>query len=308
MTTSSSYDYNQTALQIITEALQFINEYDAGRTISSSDVATCLTTLNGRIKMLQAKGIGLWKTREAALFPQEDEYSYDIGPSGDNCSTVWYKTELSAAGVATDATITVDSDDNITDGDYIGIELDDGTVQWTTVNGTPAANVVTLTAALTGAAAIDNHVYNYTSKVQRPLEITEARLRNADGKDRPLSIKSRDEYMLLSDKTSTGPANIVYYDPQMTNGKLYVQPACSDVQEYIVFSCRIPIEDFDSQSNDPDFPQEWLLPLANDLAVLIAPKYGRQLSPEFIATAREMLKDVSDFDREQASVFFSITS
>jgi len=36
-----------------------------------------------------------------------------------------------------------------------------GALSWTTVSGTPSSDVVTLTTALTGAAAVDNYVFTY---------------------------------------------------------------------------------------------------------------------------------------------------
>jgi hypothetical protein len=303
MTTSSSYNWSITGTEIITEALELLGVFGVGETLSAEDQATCLRSLNGMIKTYASKGIGLWKNREASLFPSYEGYSYSIGPTGDHCSTGAYKTETSVLASSGAATITVDSDDNITNGDYIGIELDDNTVQWTTVNGVPAANVVTLTDVLTDDVSVDNHVYNYTTKIQRPTEIIEARSVSPDNYETPLLIVSRQEYMSLSLKSSTGAASQIYYDPLLTNGKMYVWPACSDVKEYIKFTCKIQIEDFDSATNDADFPQEWLLPLAWNLAVIVAPKFGKQLDQVFLATAVDMLQSVKDFDHENASIF-----
>ena len=142
MATSSSYNWSLTGTQIIIEALELLGVVGAADVVSAEDQASCLRTLNGMVKNLASKGVGLWKNVEASLFPSYNGYSYDIGPTGDHCSTGAYKTEISVEADSGDSTITVDSDDNITDGDYIGVELDDGTVQWTTVNGVPAANVV----------------------------------------------------------------------------------------------------------------------------------------------------------------------
>ena len=303
MATSSSYNWSLTGTEIITEALELIGVLGAGGTLNSDDQATCLRSLNGMVKTYASKGIGLWKNVKASLIPSYEGYSYSIGPSGDNCSTGMYKTELSATSDSGDSTITVDSDDNITNGDYIGVELDDKSVQWTTVNGVPAADVVTLTAALTDDVSVDSHVYNYTSLIQRPTEIVEARSVSSSGNESPLSIVSRQQYMALSNKTSTGPAGQIYYDPLLTDGKMYVWPACSDVQEYIKFTCKIQIEDFDSASNDADFPQEWLLPLAWNLAVIVAPKFGKQLDQVFLATAIDMLQSVKDFDHENTPIY-----
>ena len=125
MATSGSYNYSQTGAQIIIEALELIGVKGAADTVSAEDQATCLNTLNGMIKLLHAEGVGLWKNVQATLFPTYEGYSYDIGPSGGHCSTGGYKTEIATEAASGDGTITVDSDDDITDGDYIGIELDD---------------------------------------------------------------------------------------------------------------------------------------------------------------------------------------
>ena len=306
MTTSGSYDYSRNAGQIIEKALKLIGELAAGESVNSEDQSTCLETLNLMIKDWQADEIYLWKHVESALFLEYEGYSYDIGPTGDNVTSSWVKTEIATAADSGDLTITLDSDDDITDGDYIGIELDDGTLQWTTVNGVPAADVVTLTAALTDDVAVDNHVYTYTTKLQRPLEITEARIRSAAGYERPIKIVSRDEYLRLPNKASTGSANQIYYDNKLTNGKMYVWPACGDVQEYIKFTAKIPIEDFDSATDDPDFPQEWILTLAWNLAVLVAPEFERPLPDKFELRAIAMKERLMDFDIEHTSVFLEL--
>ena len=306
MATSGSYDYSLTGTNIILEAMELIGKAGVGNSISAEDQATCLRTLNLMIKALQAEGVYIWKYVEAALFLEYEGYSYDIGPTGDHVTSSWVKTEIATAASSGASSITVDSDTDIADGDYIGIELDDKSLQWTTVDGTPSSDVVALDDALTDDVAVDNHVYSYTTKLQRPLEITEARIVSASAYDRPISIKSRDEYMRLPNKTSTGSANQVYYDKQLTNGKLNVWPACGDVQEFIKFTAKIPIEDFDSATNDPDFPQVWLLALAWNLAVLIAPKFGKVLDQTFLLIAGSMKQAMTDYDRETTSVFLQL--
>jgi hypothetical protein len=255
------------------------------------------------VKAWQSEGIGLWKNVEASLFQSYEGNSYDIGPTGDHCSALAYKTEIASVASSGASTITVDSDDNITNGDYIGIELDDKSLQWTTVNGVPAANVVTLTDALTDDVAVNNHVYNYTNKIQRPIEIVEARGVSPAAYDNPLIIASRDEYMRLSNKTSKSSPTQVYYDPIRTNGKMYVWPACNDVQEYIKFTARILIEDFDTATDDPDFPQEWLMALSWNLAVLVAPKFGKVVDQIFLINAGILKQNAKDFDHENTSIY-----
>ena len=306
MTTSGTYVYSRTGAQIITEALQLIGVYAADESTSSSDSTTCLATLNMMIKAWQGEGIGLWTKRDAALFLEYDETEYLIGPTGDNATSSWVKTEIATAADKTDSTITVDDDEDISDGDYIGIKLDDGTLQWTTVDGDPAANVITLDDALTDDSAVDSHVYAYTTKLARPIEIADVMLRDASGNERPIRIKSRQEYMALPNKEDRGSINIVHYNPLLTDGKLYTWQACNDVHEYLKFTAKIPIENFDATSDTPDFPQEWLLALSWNLAVNIAPKFGRLLNNVFELRAQAYKQAIADFDREDNSIFISV--
>lgn len=192
-------------------------------------------------------------------------------------------------------------------GDPIGIELDGGTIQWTY----PAAAVTTTTinpivTALTGAAAADNHVYTYATETQRPTEIVEARLVNASANERPLRIAGRLEYMALSDKTTEATPNLIYYDKQLDNGALYVWPEPSDVQEYIKFTGRFPIQDIDATANNFEVGQEWFEALAWNLAWRIAPKYGKKIDADFRLSAEQMLQDAIVFDAENTSIVIQI--
>ena len=70
---------------------------------------------------------------------------------------------------------------------------------------------------------------------------------------------------------------------------------------------RMPVEDFDSATNNPDFAQEWLLPLSYNLAIMVAPKFGVTIDQMFAITARELLDDVIGFDTEHDSVTFGLS-
>lgn len=307
MAVSSSRDYSVTGTNIINGAFEWIGIKDAEEDMSANMTAMALATLEQMVKTFQAEGLGLWTLDEVALFLSDAGYTYDIYSSGTNCSNSWVKTELSAASAASDTTLEVDSDDGMTDGDYIGIELDDGTLEWTTINGTPASDVVTITTGLTSAAGIDNHVYTYTTKCTRPIEITEARLHNSDGTDTPLNIISRNEYMAFPDKTSTGIPNSIYCDSRIDRMTVNVWPACDDVKNYIKATVKMPIMDMDAAANNPEFPQEWYECLTTNLAVRLCPKCGRTASQELVAIATGSKMAAENFDREQVSTFISVS-
>lgn len=309
MSTSGSVDYSVTRNNIIYDALELIGAYDPGETPSNEDIASSARTLNMLIKTWQVENIGLWKNKEHILFQSYEGYEYDLGPTGDHAclKSDYVKTEIATAAASGALTIEVDSITGIANADVIGIELDDGTLQWTTVSGAPAGTTVTLAAALTDTVAVDNHVYAYTTIANRPLDIIEARVRYPSGIEVPFGdggIISLSDYMSLSDKTSTGIANQLCYEPQTGNGKVRMWPACSDVQYVIPFTARMPIEDFDLATNDTDFPQEWFLPLSYNLAVLIAPKFGVKNIADVKDLAMYYKENAITFDEEHTSIYF----
>jgi hypothetical protein len=190
-------------------------------------------------------------------------------------------------------------------GDPIGIELDGGTVQWTYIAST-LTTTLTIVTALTGAAAIDNHVYSYTAECQRIIEVIEARLHKSDDSEVPLSIFGKHQYMLVSPKTTSGPPNQIYYDKQLDKGYLYTWPVCDDVKEYIKFTGRQPIQNLEGLTNDFEVGQEWFEAIAWNLAWRLAPKYGKMIDAMFKVVAENMLIDVGSSDAENASVFIKI--
>lgn len=304
MTTSGSYNFAMNGNELIAEALYTLNVYRPGETPSTADYTSCRRSLNMMLKAWQQEDLALWLQQEMTLLLELNEVSYLLGPAGDHYSATVVKTEIATAANLGGGSITVDDDAGIFNADYIGIELDDGTLQWTTVNGVPAANVVTLTATLTDDVAIDNHVYTYATKGQRPLEIIEARLIN-DDIETTLSIISRSDYMSLSNKSTTGQANQVYYDPQQTNGIFRVWPGCDDVKYRIKMTIRRPIMDFDAAADDADFPSYCCEAVILNLALRLSLKYPRQqVIPGLVEMAIDSKRKLLDFDRETTSVFF----
>jgi hypothetical protein len=71
--------------------------------------------------------------------------------------------------------------------------------------------------------------------------------------------------------------------------------------------CQRTLEDFDDAANEPDYPQEWFLPLAYGLAVMLAPKYGTPVQDyaRIQQTAAQLYETAEGWDAEQqTSVYF----
>lgn len=305
MATSGSSDFNRTRNELINGALRLIGKAGRGKTPSSADTADAVEALELMVKTWQAKpGFQLWKLKEATLFLDQSTESYSF--PGANATHSYVETDVKVAGIATDLTIDVDSITGMTSGDFFGVQLDAGTMHWTTINGVPSGDTVTITDALPSAVSVDNTVYTYTTKIVRPLRVVDARRTNPN--DVTIDVTSRQEYFDLPTKGSTGAPNQVYYDPQLTTGTFYVWPTGSQVDDKIEITLMLPIEDFDQSNNNPDFPQEWLECLKYNLAYRLGFEYAidKERLMMLKAEAKELLDGLVEFDTEGGSIYFTV--
>jgi hypothetical protein len=203
---------------------------------------------------------------------------YNLGPTGDQAAELRdsAKTQLAAAVAASGTTLTVDSITGIANADKIGICLDDGTIHWDVVDGAPSGTTVVITTGLASAAALDNYLFAYTTAITRPIEITEARLRDVDDNDTKLKLcVDRNEFFRHTDKTTSGETLEVFYEPLSVNGRLYVWPVAgaSEITDRIILSTKRTIYDLDEASNNFDMPNEVLQAVVWCLADELQPEY-----------------------------------
>jgi len=273
--TSGSIDFSATRDDIIIEALEQMGVLAEGQTPSADQLTSMARTLNMLVKAWQGEGLNLFALQKLYVYLEKDKQEYDLGSTTtDHFSNEFNQTTTTAAAVATDTTIDVTSVTNMAVSDYIGIKLSDGTMQWTTVTNITTLTL-TLNDALTGAMDSGTLIYFYTSKANRPMKIVNVVLRDSTSEqDTPIWTTSRQEYIELPNKGSDGAVNQIWYDPQVGTGILSVWPQSDTVDKYLVIWVQRTLEDFDSATDDADYPQEWLLPLALNLAALSCTKYG----------------------------------
>lgn len=262
------------------------------------------------LKAFQKKGLKLWLRKKATVFLAKNDSQYGLGTSGDHATYSYTRTQIKTAAVAGATSIDVDSTTGMTAADYIGIELDDGSLQWTTISSVTDSDTVVIPAAgLTSAAAVDNYVYFYTTKIDRPLDIVEAYISDVDGNDRPVNIIGKKEYTELSNKTTDGAVVSIHYDPQLTTGQLYVWPQSSVVTDTLELVVHRPIEDMDSANDNFDVPVEWLEPIVWGLAWRLCPDNGIDINRkrDIERNAKEFLDDAESGDFEHgATVTFGV--
>lgn len=304
MATSASTDYNRTATQIINRAMRHLGVLGQEEVPNASELADGLEALNVMVKFWQIEGINLWKQEDLILWLVKGTTKYTLGT--DNAATTWVRTTLTAAASSGASTITVDSIAGISNADNISVVLDDGTLQWNTVNGAPSGSTVTLTNTLNAAASNGTQVWAYTTRAVRPLRLDLPRRRDLAVQDVPIWPVTRQEYFDTPNKTTEAPPVNAYYDPQLLGGEVHLWPAPESVDDTVLFSAKMPVEDFDSVADNPDFPQEWLSALSWGLAEEMALEY--EIPPDrhqrIAAKAGVLKNSLSAWDNEEGSIYF----
>ncbi len=178
-------------------------------------------------------------------------------------------------------------------------------------DGMPLWAIKSYTMSLTDGVNSYRIGDSQTVNTPKPLKITQVLNRNITSfVDIPMRGLSRQEYNMLGNKTVEGNPIQYFYDPQRNYGDLYVFPTPSSVEaagNTLILFYQRPFEDFDSNTDEPDFPQEWFDALAYGLACRLAPEYGislqdrKQLWQEMTIIKQEAL----NFGLEEGSMFFS---
>ena len=302
MALSGSYDFTATRDDLIQEAMERCGVLRLNKSATSDQLASIGRSLNLRLKAAQAAGLDLFTYKDAFLFLEDGEDAYTLGPTGDHATESYVKTTLATDEAASSTSIDVASITGISASDKIGIQLDDGTLHWDVVNGAPAGATVTLTTGLASAATTGNYVFAYTTKIQRPLKISDLFIRDVDDNDTPIELVSISDYRLLSNKFSVGGVVQATYDPQITNSRLLVWPTTDDVTDVLGFVYKKPVDDFDAASNNAAFPVDWHEYLVAELLPIVADKFSLPLSER--ERFRDMLREarLNLWDNEETSV------
>lgn len=277
MTTSNTYSFTVTRDDLIKAAHQHIGLIGEGETPTTAQVTEAALLLNMLVKLRSADGMPLWALKRGYILPFTGSTSI---ATDSHVVTSYISTTLSGADDG-NTTLTLTSTTGMTAGDRIGVETDSETLVWTTISSIDSATIVSVQAALGVAAASGNRVYSYTTtnRIQKPLRIIEANVIDVSTNFSVIvDIEDRTDYFALANKNITGLPNTLYYDLSSTsntnlnNGSIYIYPLFADGDHVIEFSYHRPFQDFNSSTDNPDFPQAFYLPLMLELAALLGPK------------------------------------
>jgi hypothetical protein len=291
--TSGSWDYSRSAAQLIAGVYEDFGLIVPGGTVASADETLALSRLNYVVKQYQgrsdgAPGLKIHTRQRITLLLAKGQQSYLIGPATTDArsSTAVGRTTLSADEASSQTTLSITSNTDTTSypgttitmtaADFIGIQLNDGTIHWSTISGTPASTA-DIATGLASAASSGNYVWWFTARAQRFPYIESAVLRDSNFKDTPLDVYTQaEEYdQGVADKFADGDPTCILVEPLRINTRVTLDSQPTDVTKTIVLTVYYPSEDYDAAANDIAFPQEAIRFLHWELAFALAPSVGR---------------------------------
>jgi hypothetical protein len=112
------------------------------------------------------------------------------------------------------------------------------------------------------------------------------------------------EYMALPDKDAEGSPDKFYYEGRKDELKFIINQTPSDTTDTIFMVVLLPIEDFDDQADNLDFPREWFRTLKYALAKDLAPEFGVRLNQDIVTLANESMAIAQTFNPETTAIYF----
>lgn len=322
MSTSGSWNFSVTASNVIQTAYEDLKVVEPGGTVSSADSTLALDRLNKLVKQLRgrsdlAPGLEVSLRQRVTLFLAEGQQKYLVGPASTDArsTTAYGRTTVSSAySSGTSLTVTALTDTTtdpgttatMTASDLIGVQLDDGSISWTTISAA-ASSPITLAAGLGGAAAVGNYVWWFTSRAQRFVEIESAVLRDENLNDIPLDVyRTVQAYEQgVADKHSDGDPTCILVEPLRITTRITLDSQPTDVTKQIVMTVLYPTEDYDATTDDVAFPQEYLAPLGWELAFRLSPSVG-MWTQEMQANYNRAWSLVRGMNPEMSDAYFRV--
>lgn len=309
MATSGSINFELTRNEIITAALRKICVLGKKQQLAADDLNMCVTELNCMLLEWQGEGIYVWTQNEGILFTAKDTKDYTLSSTGDHScmlsDLVTTTTTVSAAAAATALTVT--STTGMAVSDKIGIYLDDGSRQWTTISAIGSSTTLTLAAGLSSAAGVGATVYTYTTKLNRPVKVTDVRYKDDNNQERMVEVIDRSWYQNIVSKTTSGfPVQIYYNAGRSVTGTANIWPVPATAAGYLIFNYVRDIEDFDNATDTPDFPREWRKAIIYNLAMQVAPNFRVDIKdfPDVLRDAETSYRKVKAMSYELEDIQF----
>jgi hypothetical protein len=313
MSTSGSSDFNQTRSDIISGALELVEVISPGDSPSADQTTSCVAALNRFVKSLQAESVKLWTTewRAQTFFAGSEVTGSDSliytcirshVPSvlnepvtGAEWPLYWeLKGETGGTWAVSvsnnmDAAAAVDAGSGYVDFPITGHGITtaerlrvvdsinyDGDYEIVSI---PNANTVrvaaTYAAEIFAGTETANTVYTSIGEFLLPKDILAIDLASIrrDASDYKVVPMDWLDYFSLIDKSSTGLSAHRVLDYNLTP-RVILYPPPSETDDVFHYLAIRKLEDFDSATDNPDFPVHWIEPLTFGLAYKLTFVFG----------------------------------
>lgn len=131
----------------------------------------------------------------------------------------------------------------------------------------------------------------------RPYRITDAFLTDGSGLSIPLAINSSDQYAQISNKNTQGTPSDVYYDGNYPLANLIFYAVPNQSYTVNIYSQK-PLSNFTDINAEVIMPPGYKRALIHNLAVEVAPEYGKQASQSVIYIATQSRQAIENANTE----------
>lgn len=274
-----------------------------GETLSAEQIVDGGNILNAIIYELINKGIKLWKRKFATLFLAGSQRIYELGNDA-RCVETYIETTIDGAGAAIDTTIDVDSTTGMTAGDQLGIMVSNE-LNWYEIQSINVLEI-TLTGALGVIVDDGSAVYTYTETIDKPLWIDDANVKSLSDSSEYMMVRySRQEYFVLSNKSSEGIPYNFYTERVLDKTKLYLYTTPADSTHTVELSLTSPLFITDSSADQMDCPKEFTQLLIYSGASELCLENGIEeiTSGRILNEKNRLYNEATAFDNEETSIF-----
>jgi hypothetical protein len=282
-----------TALDLITGALRNLKVLAAGEPVPAQDAADSLQVLNDLLESWSIDHLTVFCVVENILTFTAGQYQYTVGNPVGGTYLATVTTGSNVLSGTPPAAITVGGAiyDSVSGGQNL---IPAGT----TVTAFDTVSVTMSQPATGSSTGLD--VVTFTTPgdfaIARPLRITNAFTRIttvSTGLDYPIDFEfGREKYNAIGLKSIQAPWPILgWYNPTYPLGNLYFYPAPSGAGELHLFTDTI-LSDFSGLTQSINLPQGYARAIKKNLALELAPEYGKSPGRLLMDQARESIQFV----------------
>jgi len=299
--------FQLTLAEIIANSAGLIQVGTDGEDMAPEDYQRSIIAVNLAVLEMQAQGLHLTSYRVGYLFLQPNQYKYVI--EDENSTNEYWSRQLTSDQVETDTVLAVSDTDDIQVDDIIGVTLDDGSLQWTTVSAYDSvALTVTLADALTGDAGEDNYIFNYRTALKQISRLQQIWRRDNYVNDVPISMIGQQEYDVLPFKTtSPGLPSQAYYFRGLPKGTLFLWTIPVNSTYIIGFWYESKLGQMKNQTDVMDLDQFYYPAFTYTVALRLCDVFAAsaQVKASIQMTQEELMAQALSYDDEGLSVKIS---